>query len=277
MSNQSQMVSSLVSLQSFLPYFPILFSEDISMAIADREKYLVVQYGQELVLKLKAGDPIPEGGAVCEALKTGKTIIKHVPKEVYGVPFQSYAMPVFEDGQVVGVFVVGKSLARKAEIQVAIKCLTSSLQQISDSVNAISAGVMAVANKNTELLKRTNEASDKAEGTNEILGFIKNISTQTNLLGFNAAIEAARAGAAGRGFNIVAQEIRSLSKSTSDSVMKINDLVDYIVKSIKVIDVSIAEANEVFHSQAAALTQIAASLEEVNASSRILEGMSELL
>jgi uncharacterized protein YoxC len=231
----------LASLKLSLPYFPVLFNEDIAMGIADKEKYLVVRQGKELILNLKEGDIVPEGGAVSEALKTGKTIIKDVPKKVYGVPFQSFAIPVHEGENVVGVFVVGKSLSRKTEIQIAIRNLSGALQQISGAVNDISSGVQEVAIKNTDLMDKANESCKKTKGTNEILDFIQNISSQTNLLGLNASIEAARVGEVGRGFNIVAQEIRKLSSSTNESVKKINNLLTDITTSNKMISENISE------------------------------------
>ncbi len=277
MSDVFQTSNILNSLKMAFPYFSVLFSDDIAMGITDKEKYQLIQQGKELILKIKEGDAIPEGGAVHEALRTGKTIVKNVGKEVYGVPFQSYAIPVYEGKDIVGVFVVGKSIKKKAEVQDAIKELSAALQQMSNAVNSISLGVQEVAQKNTELLGRTNETGERMKGTSDILNFIRTISSQTNLLGLNASIEAARAGEAGRGFHIVAQEIRNLSNSSSESIKKIDDLLKYITTSIKMIKENISEENDVFQTQAAALEEIAASIESLNSSSQVLEGISKML
>ncbi|MBU3023661.1 methyl-accepting chemotaxis protein [Aestuariibacter sp. A3R04] len=84
-----------------------------------------------------------------------------------------------------------------------------------------------------QMSERISGLSDTADNINKFVATITSISDQTNLLALNAAIEAARAGDAGRGFSVVADEVRALANETNKSASEVAELVQGIIQSTR--------------------------------------------
>jgi Methyl-accepting chemotaxis protein len=261
-----------------IPYIRSFFDDDISFALTDREKYIVINNSEKLPINAKSGDPVPQKGAAFEAIKTGNVIIKDVPKEVYGMLFKSYAVPIKDDeGKVIGVFLAGKSMEKRQEVLMLSQNLSSSLEQIALTVQEISRDTMQVVDANSNIINSLNEAKEYTSGTDDILKFVQNVSNQTNLLGLNASIEAARAGEQGKGFSVVAQEIRKLAANSSESIKKIDTVLKKIEGSVIDVSKKVDESSAVFETQAAAFQQITASIQELSSAAHVLEELAKKL
>ncbi|NHB03079.1 methyl-accepting chemotaxis protein TlpB [Helicobacter pylori] len=106
------------------------------------------------------------------------------------------------------------------------------VKESKDAIGDLFSQIIESAHTEEELSSKVEQLSRNADDVKSILDIINDIADQTNLLALNAAIEAARAGEHGRGFAVVADEVRNLAGRTQKSLAEINSTIMVIVQEI---------------------------------------------
>jgi len=181
--------------------------------------------------------------------------------------------------------------ASSEEMAASSENIASSQQQISKGATSTVAAITETQKKFSELNQGVKAVREKVIRINEISDSIKNIANQTNMLALNAAIEAARAGEAGRGFNVVADQVRKLAEesrkavdNTDEILSEINSITEIqetnsivILKAIESIASVAEETSSSTEESAAAAEESASSMAKISSTALELQGMAEKL
>jgi methyl-accepting chemotaxis protein len=153
--------------------------------------------------------------------------------------------------------------------------ISRSVEQTAAAIENIYSGSEELNAANRAVAEAVAATETKVRDTNQMLDFILDVADQTGLLGLNAAIIAAQAGIHGRGFSVVADEIRKLAKNSSSSVDKITEILEQIQSGVAEVKSISDKTAGISEKQFRATQQIARDMATIKKSVDTLASMAQ--
>lgn len=261
-----------------LPYLNGMLTSDCSVGLSDLEKQILYVPSKTLDLKIPKDAPLKQGAGMYRAIHEQRRIVAKMDKSLWGVPFIAIANPIRNSqGEIIGAVVVNETIDRQDNLKQMANALADSMASLSSTVQEISAQSEEISAVSTSTLEFVKESVARVGETDEVLALIRRIANQTNLLGLNAAIEAARVGEQGRGFGVVADEIRKLAHESGDSIKKIDAILKAIQSSSNETATQMVQIEAAIGQVAEAIGTIATAAQQANAVATELDMLADNL
>ena len=268
----------LSALLAVAPILNDLYYDDICVSVNDRQKILAYYPGKTFDLGTKVGVQIEKNWLISLAMEKKKKVIKEQDASVIGIPYVGIALPISSSsGDVIGGVSILQSTEKAVRLEEMANKLTGFIDNLTSTMEEISAESEELTASSEEIAAISEQTRLQVNETEEIAELINRISKKINLIGLNAAIEAAKVGSEGSGFKVVADEIRNLAHQSAESLAKINQILDSIRLGIGNLNEGVKLMSTSSDNQAKVIESITQEVEEVNLLSHDLYEYSKSL
>ncbi|MDF2987477.1 MAG: methyl-accepting chemotaxis protein [Eubacterium sp.] len=265
----------------FAPILAEMFPEGSFIYLSDLEKIAYRHPSSKFDLpELTVGYVWKETDISYRVIKLKQPVLAELDESKYGIPVFVATYPLKDEEnkeEIVATLGIITPKKTSCTLRDMASSLESGLSGISSAIEELAASATEIHTNEQELNVSIKDIISISDEINKVSGFIKEIADETKMLGLNAAIEAARAGENGRGFSVVAEQIRKLSDQSKSTVPKIKTLTENIKQ--KVSEAEKRSINSLYSSQeqASATEEITASIQEIMAMAEELNKISKIV
>nr|WP_077305440.1 methyl-accepting chemotaxis protein [Terribacillus halophilus] len=275
------MNSTIQAVVNIAPIIKDTLGPTAAMGVLDTEKFVFYAPSTILNLPIKVGESrLDEHDIYRRAIK-GESVLDYITDnyEYLGAPVVTSITPIrdMESGEIVGLLSLTRTLEHQEKLDKELSKLNAVIDALQGKVQHVAAQAEELSATSSDINEQANSANQNSHQIGEVVQLIEQISTQTNLLGLNAAIEAARSGEAGKGFGVVADEIRKLSDNTKEAVQTIGKSLSEIRSSIENLSLSINEVSSSSEEQSVIMVEFMDDIQALDEKSKqIIDTMKQV-
>jgi hypothetical protein len=258
---------ALALFSTVAPLINEVLTTDIGISVWERDTCVIYIAAANLDFGIKAGDKMKSGSAGEIAMREKRRVLVEMSKEKspWGIPYIVNATPILDaNREPVGCVITTERSDKQEKVRATSTNLRTSSEQLSETLVGLSLRAEAVAASGASLKTSMDLMSVKINETGKIIAAISSIAGNTNILGLNAAIEAARVGDVGRGFSVVANEVRKLAHMSAEATNQIRLVIASIEQAFEKSKQETDKVSGIVKEQLAMIQEVTSAGEELS-------------